>query len=55
MIDDNTVMVFSKSYCPHCSDTKSTLETMGVKAQIIELDVVSGGDALHEELKKVCG
>ena len=55
MIADNKVMVFSKSYCPHCSDTKATLNNLGVNAKVIELDKVEKGDSLHEALKVICG
>ena len=39
-IDDNSVMVFSKSYCPYCRATKQTLSELGAKFQVIELDQV---------------
>jgi glutaredoxin 3 len=42
-IKDNKVMVFSKSYCPYCAKTKSTLQGLGIKFGVFELDV----SALH--------
>jgi thiol-disulfide isomerase/thioredoxin len=42
-IKDNNVMVFSKSYCPYCAKTKSTLQGLGIKFGVFELDV----SALH--------
>ena len=38
-IKDNKVMVFSKSYCPYCQKTKSTLDGLGIKYGVFELDV----------------
>jgi len=40
IIDDNTVAVFSKSYCPYCKATKSLLTELGAKFYTIELDQV---------------
>lgn len=40
LIDDNGVMVFSKSYCPYCRATKALLTENGAKFQTIELDQV---------------
>lgn len=45
-IDDNPVMVFSKSYCPSCKDTKELLKNksaqIGFKYKVIELDQMDG-------------
>lgn len=38
-LSDNSVMVFSKSYCPYCTKTKSTLESLNIPFGVIELDV----------------
>ena len=38
-LTDNSVMVFSKSYCPYCTKTKSTLESLKIPFGVIELDV----------------
>ncbi|KJR87652.1 glutaredoxin 3 [Sporothrix schenckii 1099-18] len=38
LIDDNAVVVFSKSYCPYCRSTKRTLDGLGAKYFAIELD-----------------
>lgn len=40
LIDENAVVVFSKSYCPHCKATKSTLSGLGVEAVVLELDQI---------------
>lgn len=38
-IKTNKVMVFSKSYCPYCAKTKSTLKGLGIQYGLVELDV----------------
>jgi hypothetical protein len=34
LIDENAVMLFSKSYCPYCRASKKTLESVGAKYQV---------------------
>lgn len=43
LIEQNPVIVFSKSYCPHCKATKSLLASKGVKVKVIELDIEANG------------
>ncbi|KAB1671601.1 hypothetical protein FNE72_29180 [Klebsiella pneumoniae] len=38
IIDDNAVVVFSKSYCPYCRATKETLNKLGAIYKAYELD-----------------
>ncbi|KNC69975.1 hypothetical protein SARC_17501, partial [Sphaeroforma arctica JP610] len=40
LIADNTVMIFSKSFCPYCTKTKQTLKKEGVDFELLELDQV---------------
>lgn len=40
LIDENTVMVFSKSYCPYCRQTKQLLSELGARFEVIELDQI---------------
>lgn len=37
-IQQNPVMVFSKSYCPYCKSTKALLDKIGVKYEAYEID-----------------
>ncbi|KEY64900.1 hypothetical protein S40285_00105 [Stachybotrys chlorohalonatus IBT 40285] len=55
IIDGSAVVVFSKSYCPYCRDTKSTLSSLGVDATILELDQESDGDDLQAALQAISG
>ncbi len=38
-IKNNKVMVFSKTYCPHCTNAKNALTQLNVKFEVFELDV----------------
>merc|ERR1719321_708938 len=37
-VAENKVMVYSKSYCPFCAQTKTTLDSMGIEYTAVELD-----------------
>lgn len=47
LIDDNAVMVFSKSYCPYCTSTKGLLQSFDANVTVLELDEVG---ELHASL-----
>ncbi|KAK8221353.1 thioredoxin-like protein, partial [Phyllosticta capitalensis] len=55
IIDENAVAVFSKSYCPYCRATKSTLSELGAKFYAIELDQVDDGAAIQDALEEMTG
>uniref|UniRef100_A0A1D1ZL30 Glutaredoxin-1 n=1 Tax=Anthurium amnicola TaxID=1678845 RepID=A0A1D1ZL30_9ARAE len=38
LIQENPIMIFSKSYCPYCKKAKGIFETLNVKYKAIELD-----------------
>lgn len=38
LIDENAVMVFSKSYCPYCRNTKNILKKLNANFGLLELD-----------------
>jgi glutaredoxin len=40
IIDENSVVVFSKSYCPYCRASKSLLNEKHAKYFLMELDEV---------------
>lgn len=40
IIDSNSVVVFSKSYCPYCKASKALLNEKGAKYFLMELDQV---------------
>ncbi|CAK7228936.1 Glutaredoxin [Sporothrix curviconia] len=55
LIDDNAVIVFSKSYCPYCRSTKRTLDDLGAKYYAIELDQEDDGSEIQDALARISG
>ncbi|KAL1846935.1 Glutaredoxin [Paecilomyces lecythidis] len=55
LINENGVVVFSKSYCPYCKATKSTLSELGAKYTALELDQIEDGAAIQDALEEVTG
>ena len=56
LIANNKVMVFSKSYCPFCSQLKLLFTQKGLSDyQVIEMDNVKNGDSYHSALKSLSG
>lgn len=39
LINDNAVVVFSKSYCPYCDSSKKLLDSLDAKYTTLELDL----------------
>ncbi|CAF1323099.1 unnamed protein product [Adineta ricciae] len=51
LIKDNTVMVFSKVYCPYCTKAKKVLGKYKLKSyKVIELDKIDDGDEYQDIL-----
>ena len=42
VIQDHSVVVFSKTHCPYCSRAKAALTQAGIQYHVIELDVGQG-------------
>ncbi|KAB8278773.1 putative glutaredoxin Grx1 [Aspergillus minisclerotigenes] len=55
IINDNAVVVFSKSYCPYCKSSKSLLSQLDAKYLTIELDEESDGNAIQDALVEISG
>jgi len=55
IIDDNSVVVFSKSYCPYCRASKALLNEKHAKYFLLELDEVDDGAALQDALEEITG
>ncbi|KAL8926809.1 MAG: hypothetical protein Q9172_001625 [Xanthocarpia lactea] len=47
IIDENAVAVFSKSYCPYCTASKTLLSDLGAKFYVIEMDQVERPKTNH--------
>ena len=54
-IASNDVVVFSKTFCPHCASTKSLFSDMNVNAKIIELDKLENGADVQNALLDITG
>ncbi|KAK5656856.1 hypothetical protein OQA88_4404 [Cercophora sp. LCS_1] len=55
LIDDNGVVVFSKSYCPYCQNSKRILDGYGAKYAAYELNQEQDGADLQDALLKITG
>ncbi|WYZ46771.1 hypothetical protein EsH8_IX_000996 [Colletotrichum jinshuiense] len=55
LIDDNKVVVFSKSYCPYCRATKSVLDELNADYEVLELDQIDDGSAIQDALQEITG
>ncbi|KAL4814342.1 thioredoxin-like protein [Aspergillus spinulosporus] len=55
IIDENGVVVFSKSYCPYCKASKSLLSELGAKYYALELDTIDDGADLQNALEEISG
>uniref|UniRef100_A0ABI7XA72 thioredoxin-disulfide reductase (NADPH) n=1 Tax=Felis catus TaxID=9685 RepID=A0ABI7XA72_FELCA len=53
LIEGNRVMIFSKSYCPHCTRVKELFSSLGVQCNILELDQVDDGANVQEMLSEI--
>ncbi|KAL4919292.1 thioredoxin-like protein [Aspergillus aurantiobrunneus] len=55
IIDENGVVVFSKSYCPYCKASKDLLTGLGAKYYALELDQAEGGSEIQDALQELSG
>lgn len=55
LIEDNNVVVFSKSYCPYCTKSKQLLNGMGATFAAIELDQRGDGSTMQGVLQQKTG
>ena len=55
LIEQNKVMVFSKDYCPFCTQAKDLLKAKGIEFKAVEMDLIDGGGAMHQALKAYSG
>ncbi|EKX36830.1 hypothetical protein GUITHDRAFT_155125 [Guillardia theta CCMP2712] len=54
-IDNNAVVVFSKSYCPYCAKAKNVLDSLNAKYEVLELDLRDDGNAIQDALNNLSG
>lgn len=53
----HSVVVYSKSYCPYCTQTKQLFQAQfaAANAHVLELDQDPNGSAVQEALMKITG
>ncbi|XP_062919921.1 glutaredoxin 2 [Mobula hypostoma] len=51
----NCVVLFSKTYCPHCKRVKNFFREQGVKYKAIELDLHKDGTIIQNVLEELTG
>ncbi|KAK9695068.1 Glutaredoxin [Basidiobolus ranarum] len=54
-IQDNVVMVFSKSFCPYCDEAKGVLSQVYPDFTAIELDQLPDGGDIQDALQSLSG
>ncbi|KAK0760596.1 hypothetical protein N5P37_006791 [Trichoderma harzianum] len=55
IIDNNNVVVFSKTWCPYCKATKAKLNELKAQYEVVELDNRNDGDDLQDALLEISG
>ncbi|KAK7395652.1 hypothetical protein VNO78_16217 [Psophocarpus tetragonolobus] len=55
IVSANSVVVFSKTYCPFCVEVKKLFTTLGVNFKVIELDSESDGSDIQSALAEWTG
>lgn len=55
LIKENLVVVFSKTYCPYCANTKKLFAQLNVSPKIIELDGIEDGSNIQRALLDLTG
>ncbi|ODV80402.1 glutaredoxin [Suhomyces tanzawaensis NRRL Y-17324] len=55
LIKSKPVFIASKTYCPFCTATKNTINSITKDAYIIELDTLEDGSDLQDALEELTG
>ncbi|KAK0175337.1 hypothetical protein PV327_009093 [Microctonus hyperodae] len=55
MISSESVVIFSKTYCPYCKMAKEVFDKMQKKYKAIELDERDDGDNIQDILGEMTG
>ncbi|ESO95298.1 hypothetical protein LOTGIDRAFT_116841 [Lottia gigantea] len=54
-IDTHQVVIFSKTYCPHCKTVKQIFAQLNVTPNVVELDLVDNGTKMQDILHHMTG
>ena len=49
------VVIFSKTWCPYCTQVKAVFKKIGQPFEAVELDKAKNGNAIHAQVKAVVG
>lgn len=55
LVSSNSVVVFSKTFCPYCVSVKQLLQQIGASFKAVELDTESDGVAIQAALAEFTG
>eukprot|EP00475_Leptophrys_vorax_P033061 TRINITY_DN51688_c0_g1_i3.p1 TRINITY_DN51688_c0_g1~~TRINITY_DN51688_c0_g1_i3.p1 ORF type:complete len:113 (-),score=12.05 TRINITY_DN51688_c0_g1_i3:150-488(-) len=55
MIEENRVMLFSKTFCPYCMKVKSLLNGLGIRPSVCELDKEFDGEEMEGAVFSISG
>ncbi|EFC46544.1 predicted protein [Naegleria gruberi] len=53
LVSSNKVTIFSKTYCPYCTNAKKLFAELGVDYKAIELDTMKEGTEYQNTLKEM--
>lgn len=51
----HSIVVYSKSYCPYCKNTKQIFKRLNIDVHVVELDLVPTGNAIQHYLEVITG
>jgi len=54
-IENNKVVIFSKSYCPYCTKVKALFKSLSVPVTVLELDERDDGAGIQDAILKQFG
>jgi glutaredoxin len=54
-IESNLVLIFSKSYCPYCANTKRLFKSLNISPKVYELDKIENGMEMQQALENLTG
>ncbi|KKA26321.1 hypothetical protein TD95_003515 [Thielaviopsis punctulata] len=49
------IVLFTKSWCPYCTDSKNVFKKLGYQFTVYDLDQMSDGNELQDALEQVTG
>ncbi|OAY29720.1 glutaredoxin [Manihot esculenta] len=55
LVSSNSVVVFSKTYCPFCTTVKKLFDEVGAKYKTVELDTENDGSEIQAALGEWTG